>query len=152
MASGHPEAALATARHALTRLLKRDMAEPVGSPRSFAVLPFDATLDARAVAKRLAPALRAYGRVLVIDAALGQGRPSEWFDARERSTGSCCTWPMPATAPGAPPACANAIMLVAAGAEAAAWPDSSCHSARDALHRPRHLLLGATARCTWMAR
>ena len=162
LASGHPEAALATARHALTRLLKRDLAEPVGNPHSFAVLPFDATLDARAVAERLAPALRAYGRVLVIDAALGQGRPSEWFDAREQehrfvlyvADAGDSAWRAACLRQ-----CDQPLLLVAAGAEAAAWPDSSCHSARDALHRPRHLLLlgapgapaaGAAAR--WLER
>ncbi len=140
----HPELALRAAQHALARGLQRDAESPSRPPQGFALLPYDAGIDARAVAQRLAEALRVHGASLVLDAAQAQGRPAGWFDAREReyrfllyvADAGDSDWRATCVRQ-----CDQPLLLVSARTAPAAWPDVACRSARDALNRPRHLLI-----------
>lgn len=83
LATHHPEAMLRTARLAVQRLVMRSAGSRPSAPRTFAVLPHDAGVDARGFADRLREALARYGECALIDAAAGAGQTSAWFSALE---------------------------------------------------------------------
>ena len=79
----HPEAMLQSARLAVQRLISRSVRRPLTAVRTFAVLPHDAGVDARAFAVQLREALGRYGSCALIDAKAGRGNTSAWFSAIE---------------------------------------------------------------------
>ncbi|MGH8234298.1 MAG: patatin-like phospholipase family protein [Rhodanobacteraceae bacterium] len=79
----HPQAMLSAARVAVQRLLRDTHDEATSPPRTFAVLPFDRSVDAHGFAEALQHQLLAWGDCLVIDAQLGRARDTDWFAARE---------------------------------------------------------------------
>ncbi len=76
----HPQAMLGAAQVAVRHLQNDDLPSP---PRTFAILPFDAGIDAHAFAAELRRQLLAWGDCAVVDASFGHGRDTEWFAARE---------------------------------------------------------------------
>lgn len=141
--AAHPEALA----HALTELLGRvqwrESAQQFHPPRTFALLPAHAGLPLRAAADSLLQALRPLGSVLVMDAALGQGRDAGWHDQREREHRFVVYLPDGDAAWRA--RCirqADQFLLLARAEDTPLpWPDALCRSGADALHRARHLLL-----------
>jgi NTE family protein len=79
----HPRAMLGAARVAVEHLLGGARRKPSSPPRTFAILPFDATLDAHAFAEELGRRLRPWGGCELIDARRGRGHDTDWFAARE---------------------------------------------------------------------
>jgi NTE family protein len=79
----HPDAMLQSARLAVQRLIARTVHRPLSAARTFAILPFDAGVDARGFAVRLREALTRYGSCALIDAKTGSGNTSAWFSAIE---------------------------------------------------------------------
>jgi NTE family protein len=141
----HPQAMLGVARVAIERLLRRDRdeAEP-DSPRTFALLPVDANVPARALAMQLGQALEAYGSCAVIDAEQGTGRSSDWFAERESQlrfviyldTGNDPIWRQRCLRQ------ADVLLLpVQAAQPARPWPETRPSLAVLAQHRPLHLIL-----------
>jgi NTE family protein len=141
----HPRAMLDVARQAMDRLLRRERhAEPPDKPRTFAILPVDTGVPVRGLAIQLAQALEAYGSCLVIDAAHGANRGSDWFAEREAqvrfviyldSTGDA-SWRLRCLRQ------ADVLLLPALAAQPARpWPESAPGHPARVRHRPRHLLL-----------
>ena len=140
----HPEAMLVSARLAVKRLITRHTGAQLSAPRTFAILPHDAGVDARAFAKRLAEALGRYGECALIEADAGRGETSTWFSALEArvrfvlylaSTGED-DWRELCVRQ------ADCLLMVTNAADPASpWPEAACLDAESALHRPRHLLL-----------
>ncbi|MEO9215810.1 MAG: cyclic nucleotide-binding and patatin-like phospholipase domain-containing protein [Rhodanobacter sp.] len=80
----YPHAMLAVARMTIEQLQQRDRdANQPSLPRTFAMLPIDPAVPARALAMQLGQALEAYGSCAVIDGEQGAGRSSDWFAERE---------------------------------------------------------------------
>ena len=79
----HPDAMLQSARLAVQRLIARTVHRPLTAARTFAILPYDAGVDARGFAVRLREALTRYGSCALIDAKTGSGNTSAWFSAIE---------------------------------------------------------------------
>jgi len=79
----HPDAMLQSARLAVQRLIARTVHRPLTAARTFAILPYDAGVDARAFAVQLREALTRYGSCALIDAKSGSGNTSAWFSAIE---------------------------------------------------------------------
>jgi NTE family protein len=79
----HPRAMLGAARVAVEHLLGGARRKPTSPPRTFAILPFDAALDARGFAEALQRQLQPWGGCDLIDARLGRGHDTDWFAARE---------------------------------------------------------------------
>ena len=140
----HPQAILAAARAAVEHLFERREGEALGVPRTLALLPCDAGIDARGCGERLCRALLPYGDALVIDAALGRGRDAAWFSERERDypfvlyvADGASDWRELCLRQ------ADALLLLADAARlpSAAWPDAHARADAGARHRPRHLLL-----------
>ncbi|KRF01198.1 hypothetical protein ASG87_12380 [Frateuria sp. Soil773] len=141
----YPQAMLGITRTALARLLQREREhEPPGNPRTFALLPVDASVPARALAMRLAKALEPYGSCAVIDAGHGAGRGSDWFAEREAQrhfviyldADSDPAWRQRCLRQ------ADVLLLPAQAAQPARpWPEVAPHRPELARHRPRHLLL-----------
>jgi NTE family protein len=140
----HPEAMLISARLAVKRLITRHTGAQLSAPRTFAILPHDAGVDARAFAKRLAEALGRYGECALIEADAGRGETSTWFSALEArvrfviylaSVGED-DWRELCVRQ------ADCLLMVTNAADPASpWPEAACLDAESALHRPRHLLL-----------
>lgn len=144
----HPKAMLGVARIALERLLRhqRHTETPTtpDTPRTFALLPVDAGVPVRALAKQLGQALETYGSCALIDAEHAAGRGSDWFAEREAqarfviyldSTGDAA-WRQRCLRQ------ADALLLPALAAEPARpWPEATPGHPARAQHRPRHLLL-----------
>ncbi|WP_266157254.1 patatin-like phospholipase family protein [Dyella silvatica] len=141
----HPQAMLGVARVAIERLLRRDRdeAEP-DAPRTFALLPVDASVPARSLAMQLGQALEAYGSCAVIDAEQGTGRSSDWFAERESQlrfviyldTGSDPIWRQRCLRQ------ADVLLLpVQAAQPARPWSETRPGLAALARHRPLHLIL-----------
>jgi len=140
----HPEAMLISARLAVKRLITRHTSAQLSAPRTFAILPHDAGVDARAFARRLAEALGRYGECALVEADAGRGQTSGWFSALEARVrfvlylGSIgedewrelCVRQADCL-----------LMLANAADDATPWPAAACLDAESALHRPRHLLL-----------
>ena len=141
----HPQAMLGVAQVAVDRLLKRerDAGTPF-MPRTFAMLPVNTDVPARALAMQLAQALEAYGPSLVIDAALAAGRGSDWFAEREAQarfviyldTELDVAWRERCLRQ------ADALLLPTLAAQPAQpWPEAAPLHPSRARHRPRHLIL-----------
>ncbi|HEX7371076.1 MAG TPA: patatin-like phospholipase family protein [Rhodanobacteraceae bacterium] len=146
----HPRAMLGAAQVAVKHLQNDDVTSP---PRTFAVLPFDAHIDARAFADDLQRELRPWGECAVIDAALGRDRGTGWFAEREAESrfvlyvgDGDATWRRLCQRQ------ADALLLmVDAARPAAEWPytfGNRAHgetenptSVENVHHRPRHLVL-----------
>jgi NTE family protein len=79
----HPESMLQSARLAVQRLVARSVRRPLTAARTFAVLPHDPGVDARAFAVQLREALSRYGSCALIDSKTGGGNTSAWFSAIE---------------------------------------------------------------------
>jgi len=79
----HPDAMLQSARLAVQRLIARTVRRPLSGARTFAVLPYDASCDARGFALQLQQAFERYGTCALIDAQSGKGNTSGWFSAIE---------------------------------------------------------------------
>jgi NTE family protein len=141
----HPGAMLAVARLAVERLLgRRQLGETPGKPRTFALLPVDATVPARALAERLAQALRPYGRCVLVDEAAAAGHGSGWFAEREAEARFTIyldergdpVWRRRCLRQ------ADVLLLPAHAAEPARpWPEATPGHPSRAQHRPRHLIL-----------
>jgi NTE family protein len=141
----HPEAMLVSARLAVKRLITRHTGAQLSSPRTFAILPHDAGVDAGAFAKRLAEALGRYGECALIDADAGRGQTSTWFsglEARARfvlyvgRSDADDEWRELCVRQ------ADCLLLLATAADPATpWQQAACLDAETALHRPRHLVL-----------
>ena len=140
----HPRAILGSARSALGRLLAQGGEEPRILPRTFAVLPFDASVPAREIAGQLRHALLPFGDCLVIDASLGNGREPAWFAEREHEV-RFVLYVDEGRAPAWRDLCrrqADALlMLVQSDRGARPWPDLSAMNDHADRERPRHLLL-----------
>ena len=143
--SQYPHALLGVTRVAIERLQRREHgAETPGLPRTFAVLPVDSQVPARALAMQLTMALESYGSCLVVDAELGADRGSDWFAEREAQhrfviyldTLGHGLWRERCLRQ------ADVLLLPALAAQPPrAWPEiMPTHRAR-ARHRPRHLIL-----------
>jgi NTE family protein len=146
----HPDAMLQSARLAVQRLIARSARRPLTSVRTFAVLPNDAGVDARAFAVQLREALGRYGNCALIDARNGRGNTSAWFSAIEARFRFVLYLADAAPAPGAPAddwreLCvrqADAFVLPAnADAAPRPWPELVAMEADDYVRRPAHLVL-----------
>ncbi|HEX7815794.1 patatin-like phospholipase family protein [Dyella sp.] len=141
----YPKAMLGVAQVAIDRLLKREQRDSVPfTPRTFAMLPVAADVPARALAMQLAQALERYGSCLVIDAAMGAGRGSDWFAEREAQvrfviyldTQLDPLWRERCLRQ------ADALLLPAWAAQPARpWPENAPGHPSRVRHRPRHLIL-----------
>jgi NTE family protein len=146
----HPHALLGVARVAIERLQQRERGEEApGLPRTFAVLPADTAVPARAFAMQLMMALERYGSCLVVDAELGAGRSSDWFAEREaqhrfviyldaagHDRPTHAMWRARCLRQ------ADALLLPALAAlPAQGWPETTPTHPALARHRPRHLIL-----------
>ncbi|WP_458070603.1 patatin-like phospholipase family protein [Rhodanobacter sp. BL-MT-08] len=145
----HPQALLGVARAAIERLQRRDRGEETpGLPRTFAVLPFDGAVPARALTLQLMMALERYGSCLVVDAELGRGRGSDWFAEREAQHRFVIYLDVPGQRNDDGlwrERClrqADVLLLPALAAQPARdWPTMVPVRAARARHRPRHLIL-----------
>jgi NTE family protein len=140
----HPEAMLVSARLAVKRLVARQEGASLSAPRTFAILPHDAGVDAHGLAERLRAEFDRFGACGLIDAASGHGHTSEWFNDIEARTryvlyvgdGGDREWVDLCIRQ------ADCLLFVANAADTATpWPEASFCNADRALHRPRHLLL-----------
>ncbi|HET6631486.1 MAG TPA: patatin-like phospholipase family protein [Rhodanobacteraceae bacterium] len=144
LARRHPNAMLAAVQIALERLLPGDEEDAKWQPRSFALLPFDGGLPARATAERLRAALAPFGDCLVIDSDLGRGHAPGWYAEREAAV-HFVLYVDDGDDPAWRDLCrrqADALLLLADAREASVpWPDRDQLDAHAAMERPRHLLL-----------
>ncbi|GAP64786.1 hybrid CAP effector domain/patatin phospholipase protein [Mizugakiibacter sediminis] len=139
----HPEAMLGAARIAVQQAAIRATERVASTPRTFVVLAFDGQVDARGVVAQLRHALLPYGDCLVIDAALGHGRSSEWYAEREAEShfvlylaDGPAEWRRLCIRQ------ADAfLLLVNAGRRAEPWPEAGPFDPRRPRFRARHLLL-----------
>jgi len=141
----HPQAMLGVARVAVGRLQRRlRKEESPGVARTFALLPADAEVPARALAMQLAMALEPYGSCAVIDGEQGAGRGSDWFAAREAQvrfviyldTQGDPLWRQRCLRQ------ADVLLLPAQAARPARlWPEAAILDPSRVGHRPRHLIL-----------
>ena len=158
----HPGAMLDVARLAMERLLLRERhAEAPDKPRTFAILPVDASVPVRALATTLAKALEPYGHCALIDAVTAAGHGSDWFAEREADT-RFVIYLDDRGDPAWRHRClrqADVLLLPAhAGQPARPWPEAAPGHPSRARHRPRHLILlhpgrevlPGAARC-WLA-
>ena len=140
----YPEAMLISARLAVKRLITRHTGAQLSSARTFAILPHDDGVDARAFARRLAEALGRYGECALIESDAGRGQTSAWFSALEARVRYVLylggagenDWRELCVRQ------ADCLLLLANAADVASpWAEAACLNAESALHRPRHLLL-----------
>ncbi len=141
--TAHPEVLVGALSELFGRLRWRDDPQRLNPPRTFAMLPAHDGMAVREAAAALAAALRPFGSVLLVDAALGQWRDAAWHDQREREhrfvvylADGDAAWRARCIRQ------ADQFLLLARAADAPRpWPDAVCRSSADALHRVRHLLL-----------
>jgi len=141
----YPRAMLGVGRHTIDLLQQRHRgAQPPSLPRTFAILPFDASVPARVLAMQLAQALEAYGSCSVIDGEQGSGRGGDWFadhEARLRfviylDASGDALWRQRCIRQ------ADVLLLPTLAAQPARpWPDAALLEPRRSGHRTRHLLL-----------
>lgn len=150
----HPRAMLGAARVAVQRLLRDGHDGVIHPPRTFAVLRFDAGIDARAFAAALQQQLSAWGACTIIDAQRGRDHDTDWFTACEAEfrfvlyvDDGDATWRQLCRRQ------ADALLLLVDAAQpAAAWPYPVAETAYTGgtlrgtaaaamHHRPRHLIL-----------
>ena len=140
----NPGAMLETARLAVKRLIERRSGGALSAPRTFAILPHDAGVDARDFADRLRAALQRYGECALIDSAAGAGQLSAWFSALEERV-RYVIYLGDVHDTGWRELCirqADCLLLLAdATQDPSPWPDAERLSPEKVLHRPRHLLL-----------
>lgn len=142
-----PRAMLEAARIAVVRLLARTSGETLSAPRTLAILPQSAGIDAVGFAHKLAGALSVYGHCVVLDASTSTDHTSDWFATREAESRFVIylaeTSPQHRDWRGLCLRQADALLLLAdADADPAAAPwQELAHGTDDALHRPRHLVL-----------
>lgn len=140
----YPQAMLHTVGVAARRLLERPEEVRYSSPRTFAILPHDAGVDAQRFARALAEALSRYGSCALIDAATALGRDAAWLheveamhryvlllgDAGETAWREQCARQ------------ADAFLLPVNAADIATpWPEVSFINAERLPLRMRHLIL-----------
>jgi NTE family protein len=139
----YPQAMWSSVRVAMQRVLAHRTHTP-SAPRTFALLPHDAGVDACAFAEELRIALSGFGACAVVDAAKARHQLSEWFSALESrvqyviylADGNSEEWRALCVRQ------ADCLLLLAnAASPASAWPEGACEDAEQALHRPRHLVL-----------
>ena len=139
----HPQAMLETARHALRRMNARGDPTTRATPRTLAILPHDAGVDARAFADALATALQVFAGACVVDAAQGRGQLSSWFSELEERTrfvvyvgDGDAEWQALCARQ------ADALLLLANAADTpTAWPPVVCADASGVLARRCQLVL-----------
>ena len=155
-----PTAMLEAARVAVERLLVRRSGDLLSSPRTLAILPHDAGVDARAFADALSRALSDYGTCRVLVAGDSVDHTSEWFSDVESAV-RFVLYVADDAAGEWRDLCvrqADALVLVADATHAAGgWHD--CANAEEVRHRPRHLVLRhprgeivAGSGAAWLAR
>ncbi len=140
----YPQAMMHTVGVTARHLLQRPGEARYSAPRTFAILPHDAGVDALGFAHNLAEALSRYGSCALIDAAAARGRDAAWLhgveaahryvlllgDAGEPAWREQCARQ------------ADAFLLpVNAADEASAWPEVAFINAQRAPLRRRHLVL-----------
>lgn len=139
-----PTAMLEAARVAVERLVRRRSGDLTSSPRTLAVLPHDAGIDAREFAYVLEQVLGAYGSCCVLEAEQAAGRTSAWFAAQEAAF-RFVIYLADADADDWRELCvrqADALLLLADASTAPSpWQERACQNAQQALFRPRHLVL-----------
>ncbi|MBN8482600.1 MAG: cyclic nucleotide-binding domain-containing protein, partial [Xanthomonadales bacterium] len=139
----HSGAMFETARQALRRMNARDGQTLPMTPRTLAVLPHGAAVDARGFADLLVAALQAFGTARLVDAAQGRGRLSSWFSELEERTrfvvyvgDGDAEWQALCARQ------ADALLLLANAADApGAWPPAVCADASGVLARRCQLVL-----------
>ncbi|NKZ40042.1 cyclic nucleotide-binding domain-containing protein [Oleiagrimonas citrea] len=140
----YPQAILGAAQSALHDLLSRGGDEPRILPRTFAILPHDASVPVRDMAESLRHALLPFGNCLLIDQALGRDHGPAWFAERESEMrfvlyvdeGRDERWRDLCRRQ------ADALLLAVRSDRApSAWPDRTELLRHADLERPRHLLL-----------
>ncbi|WP_430391950.1 patatin-like phospholipase family protein [Dyella sp. 20L07] len=141
----YPQAMLGVARVAISRLQERLHGdEAPGSARTFALLPANPDVPARALAMQLAMELERWGSCVVIDAEHGANRGSDWFAEREAQARfviylDChgdTFWRQRCLRQ------ADVLLLPAMAAQPArTWPENMPMHPSRAGHRPRHLIL-----------
>ena len=147
--AAHPQALLGVARTAIERLRQREHGEEKpGLPRTFAVLPLNDAVPARALTMQLMMALETYGSCLVVDAELGRGRGSDWFAAREAQHRFVIYLDLPGQGKDENlwrERClrqADVLLLPALAAQAPRdWSSAAPLHPTRVRHRPRHLIL-----------
>lgn len=129
-----------TARH----LLERPGEVRYSAPRTFAILPHDAGVDALGFARSLAEALSRYGSCALIDAAAARGRDAAWLHGVEAAhryvlllgDAGDAAWREQCARQ------ADAFILpVNAADTASAWPEVAFINAQRVPLRLRHLVL-----------
>ena len=143
----HPEAMLGAARNATAQLLARvhgrGKSAPGDVPRTFAVLPFDRNISAREFAEALRIQMLTHGDCILIDAALGSGRSTDWFTQHE--SGVHFVLYLADGDDGWRKLCerqADALLLVVdARCKPGAWPGDGPATPANLRARPRHLIL-----------
>lgn len=140
----HPQAILGAAQLTLERLVEERSHPPTVLPRTFALLPFDRHVPARAVAEQLRAALMPFGDCLLLDSSRAGDRDAAWLAERESEVrfvlyvdeGMDPTWRELCRRQ------ADALLLlVNAGQHEAPWPDRIALDQHAAWERPRYLLL-----------
>jgi NTE family protein len=139
-----PTAMLEAARVAVERLLRRRSGEETSAPRTLALLPHDAGVDAHGFALALQQALAEFGSCRLLDAEQAAEHTSAWFAAQE-SSARFVLYLADAHNEEWRELCvrqADALVLIAnAATPASPWQERACHGTQQALHRPRHLVL-----------
>ncbi|MBL8298242.1 MAG: patatin-like phospholipase family protein [Rhodanobacteraceae bacterium] len=139
-----PTAMLEAARVAVERLLLRRSGDLMSSPRTLALLPHDAGVDACAFAQALEQALSRYGSCQVLDASRSAEQTSTWFAAQEAAS-RFVIYLASAQHDDWRELCvrqADALILLAdAQTPPSPWPERACLGAQQAQYRPRHLVL-----------
>ncbi|MBN8885296.1 MAG: patatin-like phospholipase family protein [Rudaea sp.] len=140
----YPQAMLHTVGVTARHLLDRPGNARYSPPRTFAILPHDAGVDAQGFVRSLATVLSSYGSCALIDAATAQGRDAAWLhsvelahryvlllgDANDAGWRERCARQ------------ADAFLLpVNAADEASAWPEVAYINAERSALRTRHLVL-----------
>jgi NTE family protein len=139
-----PRAALGVARIAIERLRAGHDTEHRSVPRTFAILPVDGNVPARALAMKLADALGAYGRCVLLGAEHGRDRSSDWYAQCEADADFVIYLDTVGHGPWRQRCLrqADVLLMPALAAEPArAWPEAAAEQPSRAHHRPRHLIL-----------
>lgn len=150
----HPRAMLGAAQIAVRRLSRGEFGDATSPPRTFAILPFDRSVDAHGFAEALQRQLQTAGECAIIDARVGHDHDSAWFAVQEATSrfvlyvdDGDASWRRLCRRQ------ADALLLlVDAERGPAAWPynigaaaDAGAPAAGDIAdfthHRPRHLVL-----------
>jgi len=140
----YPQAMMHTVGVTARRLLERPGEARYSSPRTFAILPHDAHVDALGFARSLSEALSRYGSCALIDAATARGRDAAWLhgieaahryvlllgDAGDMAWREQCARQADAF-----------ILPVNAADTASAWPEVAFINAQRVPLRLRHLIL-----------